>query len=227
MSEIQAPHKSYKTKELVSLQCSSLCFGSKCGQSSGSDFNLQILLQWPGLSVSGGKKRNTVEKTTARRNQICHMTFSSFKLKALAIWHTDAKTETCSRAYVWMQCSAVSHKAYVDMCTITHNCFHCLPVYQKVIALFRRQSFTVSSSLLIGFTQTQPTDLSQKQLKTPFIFLQWAHELPQRVTTHISPHHLCVILNFRLFSLFIWTWPNLKGSCTEQRNALFDHTSNL
>lgn len=139
----------------------------------------------------------------------------------------DRNALTCIRLDADTVCSAVSHKAYVDMCTITHNCFHCLPVYQKVIALFRRQSFTVSSSLLIGFTQTQPTDLSQKQLKTPFIFPQWAHELPQRVTTHISPHHLCVILNFRLFSLFIWTWPNLKGSCTEQRNALFDHTSNL
>lgn len=66
-------------------------------------------------------------------------------------------------------------------CTITHNCIRCLPAYQRVIALFRRQSFTVSSSLLIGFTQTQPTDLSQKQLKTPFIFLQRAHGLPQCV----------------------------------------------
>lgn len=46
-------------------------------------------------------------------------------------------------------------------------------------------------------------------------------------TTHISPHHLCVILNFRPFSIFIWTWPDLKALWTEQRKVLFDHTNNL
>lgn len=103
MGEIQAPHKSHKTKELVSRHCFSLCFGSKSDQSSGSDFNLQILLQWPGLSVSeGGKKAKYCTKNIATRNQICHMTFSSPNSKGTrSLWHTQ--TEKHSHAHVRMQ----------------------------------------------------------------------------------------------------------------------------
>lgn len=156
--------------------------------------------------------------------------------RALALSHTQTlahrQKSTHMRTYGCrhrIRSSSLTHSAHrqTRTCAITHNRTHCLPAHQKVIAFFRRQSFTVSSSLLIGFTQTQPTDLSQKQLKTPFVFLQWAHGLPRRVTPHISPHHLCVILNFRPFSIFIWTRPDLKALWTEQRKVLFDHTNNL
>lgn len=53
------PHQSFKTKELVSQHGFPLCFGSRSDQSSGSDFSLRIFLQFPGLSVSGGSKKET------------------------------------------------------------------------------------------------------------------------------------------------------------------------
>lgn len=123
MGEIQAPHKSHKTKELVSRHCFSLCFGSKSDQSSGSDFNLQILLQWPGFQFQGEKKAKYCTKNIATRNQICHMTFSSPELKghslSLSLTHTqihaDRKALTCTRSDADTKYApVVSQKVHTD-----------------------------------------------------------------------------------------------------------------
>lgn len=123
MGEIQAPHKSHKTKELVSQHCFSLCFGSKSDQSSGSDFNLQILLQWSRyFQCQGGKKKaKYCTKNIARRNQICHMTFSSPKLKVHSLSntrrnsHKDRKALTCPRTDADTKYApAVSQKVHTD-----------------------------------------------------------------------------------------------------------------
>lgn len=87
-----------------------------------------------------------------------------------------------------------------NLCTVcSHRLRKDTDMLNNTVCLQTRaaQFFSVSCSLLNGFTQTQPTDLSQKQLKTPFTFVQWAHELPHRATPHISPHHLSVILKLK------------------------------
>lgn len=66
-----------------------------------------------------GKKRNTVEKNTARRNQICHMTFSSSKLKALALWHTDAKK--CAHVHTFGCRHSVLSSLTQSICRHVHN----------------------------------------------------------------------------------------------------------
>lgn len=97
MGEIQAPHKSHKTKELVSRLCFSLCLGSKSDQSCGSDFNLQILLQWPGLSVSEGKELNTLQKHCKTQSDMPYDIFFPRTLSALlslSLTHTNSWTLT-------------------------------------------------------------------------------------------------------------------------------------
>ena len=50
------------------------------------------------------------------------------------------------------------------------------------------------------------------------------------MTPHISPppHHLCVILNYRPFSIFIWTRAPLESFAGQNSaKVLFDHTNNL
>lgn len=66
-----------------------------------------------------GKKRNTVEKNSARRNQICHMTFSSSKLKALALWHTDAKK--CAHVHTFGCRHSVLSSLTQSICRHVHN----------------------------------------------------------------------------------------------------------
>ena len=117
------------------------------------------------------------------------MTFSSLGLtaNARAQTHAHARARTHTRTH---SLRTRIHSTRADARRAPARppaCARAASAYQKVMALFRRQSLTVSSALLIGFTQTQPTDLSQKQLKTPFIFLQRAHGLPRRVTANIGP----------------------------------------
>lgn len=122
-------------------------------------------------------------------------------------------------------------QADMYMCTIT---ICCLPAYQKVRALFRGQSFTVSSSLLIGFTPTQPSDLSHKQLKSPFIFLQRPHGLPPTVCdcSHQPSSSVC---DFKLRAVFhiylnvarLERLVELSGRKKKKKKASFDHTNHL
>lgn len=201
--------------------CCCLCFHSKSDQTTASDFGLQIFFA-PARTfiVTRGKKaKHSTEKNyIGSGNQIFLMTFS----RALAFSDRKALSLKCLDAET-IYAPVGSEKVH----TATHSCTHCLPTNQKVRALFHRQSFTVSSSLLIGFTQTQPTDLSQKQLKTPFTFLQWAHELPKGDFPHQPSPSECnsKTKNSSLFPIFIWMWPGLKGLWTEQIKALLDQTN--